>query len=904
MTAANDDVTTENVTSGNGAGETRQPTVVRLADYTPPAYRTIDVALTFVLDPETTVVTCTQRFERSGDAVAPLILDGENLELVAIRLDGVPLEKSAYRLDATSLTLLEPPARFTLEIQNRIHPRDNTALEGLYISSNIFCTQCEAEGFRRITWFQDRPDVMTRFKVRLEADKTAYPQLLSNGNPVGAGDLDGGRHFSLWDDPFPKPAYLFALVAGDLAMLEDHYTTRSGRRVTLRIYSEPENIDQCHHAMASLKKSMAWDEQRYGLEYDLDLFMIVAVSDFNMGAMENKGLNIFNTSATLAHPETATDADFVQVERIIAHEYFHNWTGNRVTCRDWFQLTLKEGLTVFRDQQFTADMHSEAVKRIGDVSLLREGQFLEDAGPLAHPIRPAEYMEINNFYTRTVYEKGAEVIRMIHTLIGEDAFRRGMDLYFERHDGRAVTCEDFVAAMADASGRDFSQFMRWYNQAGTPVLEVEDSFDPETRRYTLTLAQHTPASPGQPEKQPFEIPIRMGLIDRVTGAPLPLRLQGENAPKGTERVLELNQARQSFTFEDMDRVPLPSLLRGFSAPVKLEMPLERGDLAAMLANDEDTFNRWEAGQRLLLDLMRELLRDHRSGRAMTLDPTLAPALRKVLDDSAQDPAFAARAVTLPSRSLFAQGLPVIDVEGVDAVARFIRRQLGHELRDSWLLVLKAAGDAHLDAPSDGAPSTEAMASRALKNTALAYLVWSGLETAPAVATAQYTTARNMTDRMAALRALADVQADGYEDLLEDFYARFENEPLVVNKWFALQALIEDDQSVERIGRLMHHPAFALANPNRVRALVGMFATGNLIGFHRLDGAGYQLLADTALEFDRKNPQIASRLLLPLGRWRRYDATRATHMQGQLTRIAETKGLSKDAYEVVSKSLQS
>ena len=891
-------------TVAEGTGVPREQTVIRLSDYRPPAYRTVDVALTFALDPETTLVTCTQRFERMADAPTPLVLDGENLELRAIRLDGAPLPEGAYRLDATSLTLLDPPARFTLEIENRIHPKANTALEGLYVSSDIFCTQCEAEGFRRITWFQDRPDVMTRFRVRIEADEAAYPHLLSNGNPVGGGELDGGRHYALWDDPFPKPAYLFALVAGDLAMLEDHYTTRSGREVTLRIYSEPENIEQCHHAMVSLKKSMAWDEQRYGLEYDLDLFMIVAVSDFNMGAMENKGLNIFNTSATLAHPETATDADFVQVERIIAHEYFHNWTGNRVTCRDWFQLTLKEGLTVFRDQQFTADMHSAAVKRIGDVSLLREGQFLEDAGPLAHPIRPAEYMEINNFYTRTVYEKGAEVIRMIHTLIGEEAFRRGMDLYFERHDGKAVTCEDFVQAMADASGRDFSRFMRWYDQAGTPVLEVEDDFDPETRRYTLTIAQTTPPSPGQPKKQPFEIPIRIGLIDRESGSALPLRLEGENAAGGTERVLELRQDRQIFTFEDVERAPLPSLLRGFSAPVKLELPLDRADLAAMLAHDPDTFNRWEAGQRLLLDLMRELLRDHQSGRAMTLDPALTPALRKVLDDTAEDPAFAARVVTLPSRSLFAQGLSVIDVEGVDAVARFMRQALGHGLRDSWLAILESAGEPHLDPPSAVAPSTAAMARRQLKNTALAYLIWSGLETAPAVAAAQYKTARNMTDRMAALRALADIQAQGYEDLLEDFYNRFEKEPLVVNKWFALQALIEDDGSVERIDRLMHHPAFKLSNPNRVRALVGMFATGNLTGFHRRDGAGYRLLADTALELDARNPQIASRLLLPLGRWRRYDTTRGNLMQGELARIAETPGLSKDAYEVVSKSLES
>ena len=877
--------------------------VVRLADYAPPAYRTRDVVLDFVLDPETTVVTATQRLERQSAEPASLVLDGEGLELLSIRLDGQPLPADAYTLDATSLTLHAPPDRFTLEISNRIQPAANTALEGLYVSSDIFCTQCEAEGFRRITWFQDRPDVMTVFKVRIEADRAAFPQLLSNGNPLGCGELEGGRHWALWEDPFPKPAYLFALVAGDLALLEDHYTTRSGRRVALRIYSEHENIEQCHHAMASLKKSMAWDEERYGLEYDLDLFMIVAVADFNMGAMENKGLNIFNTSATLAHPETATDADFVQVERIIAHEYFHNWTGNRVTCRDWFQLTLKEGLTVFRDQQFTADMHSAAVKRIGDVMLLREGQFLEDAGPLAHPIRPAEYIEINNFYTRTVYEKGAEVIRMIHTLIGDAAFRRGMDLYFERHDGGAVTCEEFVAAMADASGRDLGRFMRWYDQAGTPVVTVEDHFDPDARRYTLTLEQTTAPTPGQPHKQPFEIPLRMGLLDAATGRALPLRLAGENEAEGSERIVVLDEARASFTFEDVEAPPLPSLLRGFSAPVKLEIGLGRSELAVMLAHDADTFNRWEAGQRLMLDLMAELLRQHQAGRRLQLDPGLVPALRKVLDDGHDDPAFTARVVTLPSRSLFAQSLPSIDVEGIEAVAGFMRRQLGLELRESWLQILEAAGVAHLEAPTEGAPSTATMAARSLKNTALAYLVWSGLETAPAVAAAQYRAARNMTDRMAALKALCDVRAQGYEVLLEDFYGRFERQPLVVNKWFALQALIEDDGSVERIERLMQHRAFTLKNPNRVRALIGMFASGNLTGFHRRDGHGYRLLADVALEIDRRNPQLASRLLLPLGRWRRYDAGRQAAMRGELERIARADGLSKDSYEVVSKSLQ-
>ncbi|HRY22727.1 MAG TPA: aminopeptidase N [Geminicoccaceae bacterium] len=875
---------------------------VRLADYAPPAFSTVRVELDFDLEPDRTTVTARQSFARRAGASAPLVLDGEGLELVRIAMDGAALAPEAYRLDATCLTLPDPPERFTLEITNRIAPAANTALEGLYISSGIFCTQCEAEGFRRITWFQDRPDVMTRFRVRIEAEKARYPHLLSNGNPIGQGDLPKGRHWALWDDPFPKPAYLFALVAGDLALLRDHFTTRSGRTVELRIYSEHELIDQCHHAMASLKKSMAWDEERYGLEYDLDLFMIVAVSDFNMGAMENKGLNIFNTSATLAHPTTATDADFVQVERIIAHEYFHNWTGNRVTCRDWFQLTLKEGLTVFRDQQFTSDMHSAAVKRIGDVTMLREGQFPEDAGPLAHPIRPAEYMEINNFYTRTVYEKGAEVIRMIHTLIGEEAFRRGMDLYFARHDGEAVTCEDFVACMAEASGRDFGRFMRWYDQAGTPRVVATDAWDAASGRYSLTLEQSTPPTPGQARKLPLEIPIRMGLIDRRTGDPMPLQLSGENRPEGDERVLELRQAKETFTFENVTSRPLPSLLRGFSAPVELTLDLGRAELATLLARDTDTFNRWEAGQRLLLDQMQGLLGDFRAGKELALDPVILPALQAVLDDAAGDPAFAARALALPSRNVLAQSLPVIDVEGVDAVATYLRRAIGQGLAAAWVRVLEAAGESHREAPAEVAPTTEAMGRRALKNTALAYLVWSGLDSAPPLAAAQYHEARNMTDRLAALKALCDVQAEPYEALLTDFHARFERSPLVINKWFALQATIEDARSVERVRRLLHHPAFTLANPNRVRSLVGMFATGNLTGFHRPDGAGYRLLTETALELDRKNPQTAARLLLTLGRWRRFDPARQTLMRAELERIAATPGLSKDAYEVVTKSL--
>jgi aminopeptidase N len=764
---------------------------------------------------------------------------------------------------------------------------------GLYLSNGVFCTQCEAEGFRRITYYQDRPDVMARFRVRIEADQSAYPVLLSNGNLLETGIDGGGRHWALWEDPFPKPAYLFALVAGNLAHIEDSFTTRSGRQVTLRVYSEAANIDQCHHAMASLKKAMKWDEEVYGLEYDLDLFQIVAVSDFNFGAMENKGLNIFNTSATLAKRETATDADFVSVERIVAHEYFHNWTGDRVTCRDWFQLTLKEGLTVFRDQQFTADMHSAAVKRISDVVLLRDGQFPEDAGPLAHPIRPDHYIEINNFYTRTVYEKGAEVIRMIHTLIGPEAFRRGMDLYFERHDGQAVTCEDFVAAMADASGRDFSTFMRWYQQAGTPELKVERRYDPASQRYTLEVAQHTPPSPGQSEKQPVVIPLRLGLVGR-DGGELPLQLEGENEPRGTERVLELSEARQSFTFLNIPEEPVPSLLRGFSAPVRLEAGYSDDELGHLLARDSDPFVRWDAGQSLALRQLLSLIAQDGRGEP---DPRLAAAFKAVLARSADDPAFAARALQLPSATYLGQQMEVIAVDGIAKALETTRAHLGQRLREQWLATYRQHR-------SEGRflISTEAMAQRALKNTALAYLLHAQDGEGQELARDQLAEADNMTDRLAALRLIVETGMPDGLAALDAFYDAWKHEPLVTNKWFALQAMLEDGQAVERVDRLTRHPAFSLTNPNRARAVLGTFGLNNLLGFHRRDGSGYRLLADKVIEIDRINPSVSARLLTAFGRWRRFDEKRQAMMRGELERVARAEGLSRDAYEIATKSL--
>ena len=869
------------------------PQAVRLADYRSPVFLIDEVELTFELEPAATIVRAVQRLRRQGPG--DLVLDGEDLETLSVGVDGHALPAESYRIDVTTLTISDLPDACTLETVTRIDPQANTQLMGLYVSGGVFCTQCEAEGFRRITWFQDRPDIMSRFKVRIEADKTRFPVLLSNGNPVGSGDLPDGRHFALWHDPFPKPVYLFALVAGDLACLEDSFTTRSGRKVALRIYASAADIGQCDHAMASLKHSMKWDEDTYGLEYDLDLFMIVAVGDFNFGAMENKGLNIFNTSATLARRDTATDADFVSVERIIAHEYFHNWTGDRVTCRDWFQLTLKEGLTVFRDQQFTADRHSAAVKRISDVALLRDSQFTEDAGPLAHPIRPDQYVEINNFYTRTVYEKGAEVIRMIHTLIGPAAFRKGMDLYFERHDGQAVTCEDFVAAMADASGRDFEQFMEWYRNAGTPRVDVRREWDAATGSLTLELSQTTPATPGQPSKPPLHMPIRMGLVAR-DGTALPVQLAGENEPQGTDRVIELTKPVQRFTFIGLDAEPVPSLLRRFSAPVKLDAGYSDDELALLLAEDEDAFNRWEAGQTLALRELLSLVEAHEAGRALVPGQGLIRAFGITLDRAAADPAFAARALILPSTGFLAQAMPVIRVEAIAAAQRALRTALGLALADRWQTIYDALADS-------GPFSIEplAMGRRALRNVALAYLGWAGK--AEEATVRQYHEAGNMTDRLAALRVASDTAQPGRDELLADFYAAWQGEPLVVNKWFALQASTEDDAAPERVGALTRHPAFTLKNPNRVRAVLATFATGNLLGFHHEDGAGYRLLTDMALELDRLNPSVAARLLTSLGRWRRFDGKRQELMRAELERVLATAGLSRDSFEIASKSLR-
>ena len=870
-----------------------QPTAKFLKDYRPPDYLIDTVFLDFQLGEANTEVEARLSIRRNPDAgraAAPLILDGEDLTLLAICMNGQRLPEPSYTIDDESLKIHEVPERFSLEIITRIQPEKNTALEGLYVSNHIFCTQCEAEGFRKITYFLDRPDVMARYRTRIEADKAVYPVLLSNGNKVASGERPNGRHYAIWEDPFPKPAYLFALVAGDLAVLEDRFVTSSGRDVSLQIYAEPAQIDKCGHAMEALKMSMRWDEERFGLEYDLDQFMIAAISDFNMGAMENKGLNVFNTKYVLAKPETATDADYHGVERVIAHEYFHNWTGNRITCRDWFQLSLKEGLTVFRDQEFTADTHSRAVKRIEDVKGLRAHQFIEDSGPLAHPVRPDSYVEINNFYTTTVYEKGAEVVRMIHTLIGEDAFQRGMKIYVERHDGQAVTCEDFVAAMEAGSGRDLKAFRRWYSQAGTPRLEISDSYDQDARQYRLTVRQGTPPTPGQEEKGPQHIPLAIGLL-AADGNDLPLTLEGESESGGATRVLELTEPETTFTFTDLDQKPVPSLLRGFSAPAILNDSAEPERLRFQMAHDSDSFVRWDAGQTYAAGLILEGVAADEQVRG------LADAFSAVLKDGSLDHAFVAQVLTLPAESYVAQKMDPIDVDHIHQSRRFLRVSLGRTMQDQWLLLyrrLQTNESYRFDGPS--------MARRSLKNLALAYLMAVDSEEGRTLCVTQFEHGDNMTDVLAALALLADSDHPRRAEALERFYDRWVEEPLVIDKWFTLQALPQRRQSLDDVQALKAHSAFKMTNPNRVRSLIGAFAMGNPTGFHRKDGEGYRFVAEQIKELDDLNPQIAARLLGVFGRWRRYDEARQSMMKEQLESILAVPGLSRNSYEVASKSL--
>ena len=881
---------------------TEQPQTIRLTDYRQPDYLIDETHLTFELFEDHALVHSRLLMRVNGGqgaALPPLVLHGQELRLQSVAFDDQPsLPVGDYQLDAKTLTVQPVADSFELVVTTRIEPQNNTALEGLYKSGGMFCTQCEAEGFRKITYYLDRPDVMSRFTTTVMADRSAYPILLSNGNLIASGEHEGGRHWATWEDPFPKPAYLFALVAGDLHRIDDSFTTMSGREVELRIYVEPENREQCGHAMDSLKRAMRWDEQMYGREYDLDIFMVVAVNDFNMGAMENKGLNIFNSSCVLAHPNTATDMAFQRVESVVAHEYFHNWSGNRVTCRDWFQLSLKEGFTVFRDSEFSADMNSRTVKRIEDVSFLRANQFAEDAGPMAHPVRPESYMEISNFYTLTIYEKGAEVVRMLHTLLGVEGFRKGSDLYFERHDGQAVTCDDFISALEDANSTDLTQFKRWYSQAGTPVLEVDGHYDAATSSFHLRCRQSCPPTPGQAEKLPFVIPLRMALLDS-TGQELPLHLAGETESRGTETVLAVSETEQVFVFEELPAKPLPSLLRGFSAPVKLIYPYSRDDRVFLAQHDPDGFNRWEAAQSLAVDVLQGLVEIQRVGRPLSLDQRLLTMYRSVLADQSLDPAMVAEILRLPSEAYLIELAAQADVDAIHNVREWVRKELARALAEPlWETYQRLA------VPSGSySASADAMAQRSLRNTALSYLMLTPSADVLSACVRQFVEASNMTDRQAALIALVQSPHEHEKQAaLAEFAQRWSDYPLVMDQWFSIQASNPLPGGLERVETLMGHPAFNLRNPNKVRALIGAFANQNLVNFHRVDGAGYRFLADRIIELNQLNPQIASRLLTPLTQWRRFDEQRQGLMKAELVRILACEQLSDDVYEVASKSL--
>ncbi len=870
---------------------------IKLSEYRPPAFLVDRVALSFDLDEAATTVTSRLDVRRNpaAEADAPLPLDGDALRLVRLALDGETLGANRYRIEGGQLVLPGMPEAGTIEIETVIAPRDNTLLSGLYVSGGGFFTQCEAEGFRRITYFPDRPDVMARFTTTIRADAKRAPVLLSNGNPAGHGVLADGRHWARWDDPHPKPCYLFALVAGDLVAVRDAFTTRSGRHVDLAIWVRRGDEDKCGHAMQSLKKAMKWDEDVFGLEYDLDVFNIAAVSDFNMGAMENKGLNVFNTKYVLAKPDTATDADFEGIETVIAHEYFHNWTGNRVTCRDWFQLSLKEGLTVFRDQEFSMDQGSRAVKRIMDVRRLRAAQFPEDAGPLAHPVQPDSYIAIDNFYTATVYNKGAEVIRMMQTMIGRENFRRGMDLYFQRHDNQAVTIGEFVAAMQDASGIDLSHFRTWYTQAGTPEITVGDAYDPETRRYALTLRQGTPPTPGQPQKQPLVIPVAAGLLD-PDGAPATARLDTEAEPSAATRVLVLEAGEQVFTFEDVARPPVPSLLRGFSAPVKLR-GLTPDRLRLLATHDTDPFVRWESGQQYATAVLLDAAARFRLGEAGETDPALIEMAAATLKGSEADPHFAAETLILPSEAFLADQMPVADPEAIHHVRHTARVAIGQALAPALRARYDALGD---DGPYriDGA----AIGRRALRNVCMAYLAAPGDAAGARLARAQFDARRNMTDVLASLGALSAIDAPDRGEALAAFYAEWRHDDLVLDKWFAIQAASPLPGTLDAVRALLAHPDFDWRNPNRMRSVVGSFAGANPVRFHAADGAGYRFLADCIITLDPINGQVAARMVSPLGQWRRYDPTRQAHMKQELQRILDQPDLSKGTFEMASKSL--
>ena len=861
------------------------PKTKYLKDYTPPAYLVDHVDMTFRLEESKTRVITSTHYRKNPDSAADdLVLNGDELKLISIEKNNTPLDKFVdYTEDKDGITLNNPGDKFILTIETEINPAANTRLEGLYTSNGTFCTQCEAEGFRRITYYQDRPDVLSTFTVRIEGNKNKYPILLSNGDLVDEGDMGDGSHYAVFKDTTPKPCYLFALVAGDLVHKQDTFTTMTGRNVDLFIFVRAGDENQIDHAMVSLQKSMKWDEDVYGREYQYSRFNVVAVSDFNMGAMENTSLNIFNTALTLAHQDTATDNDFLRVEGVIAHEYFHNWTGNRVTCRDWFQLSLKEGLTVFRDQEFTADLNSRGVKRIDDVMLLRKMQFPEDAGPLAHPIRPDNYIEIDNFYTMTVYEKGAEVIRMMNTLLGSEAYRKGTDLYFERHDGQAVTCDDFVQAMQDASGIDLTHFKLWYSQAGTPEISVKSQYDADAKTYALTMTQHIPDTPGQKDKKPMHIPVQIGLI-------------GSNSQDMHDELLHLTETEQTFIFKDIGERPVPSILRNFSAPVKLKTDLTADDLRFLMVHDSDGFNRWESGQNLALLVLNKMISD---GSAVPEDyvHSYGELLDRALDDDA-DKALMARAISIPDIQRIAQEQEVVDTDAIYNARETMLNTLLDAHEDKLRALYKNSQD-----NGSFSITPEAMGQRVLKNTAMLMLMNRLRQEDAEMLKQAYDASTNMTDRMAAFWGLNAIISDERTAALNDFYTRFKDYPLVIDKWFSAQTVPRHSDLIERLEKLKQHEDFNIRNPNRVRSLFGAFAMGNPVMFHKADGSGYNFLKEAIFELNKINPQIAARLLNPLREWKRYTPDRQEKMKAVLQEIVDLPNISPNVYEIASKSLE-
>lgn len=869
------------------------PQEIFLKDYQEPCHWIETVELDFDLAPGETTIKAKIAVRRHADASqdTPLVLNGEDINLISVMIDGVAVPAGQYEVSTIHLTLQGPlPETFELETQVTLSPEENTSLSGLYVSGELLCTQCEAEGFRRITYYPDRPDVMATFKTKIHASKATYPILLSNGNCIASGDHEDGRHWAEWEDPFPKPAYLFALVAGELDVATDVFTRASGRDVDLRIYVEPGKLDQTDFAMRALKASMAWDETKYGLEYDLDIFMIVAVSTFNMGAMENKGLNIFNDSCVLANPEIATDRDYKKIESIVAHEYFHNWTGNRITCRNWFQLCLKEGLTVFRDQQFSEDMQSAAVERIESVLGLRAGQYPEDDGALAHPVRPEAFIEIDNFYTSTVYEKGAELCRMVHTIVGDAGFRIGIDLYFARHDGQAATVEEFLAAMADANDADLTQFSKWYAQAGRPVVSARVEQNLEDQTVTVSLSQSTAPTPGDSAKQPMHIPVRVGLVGKSGDE---LSFNGEE----TEVILDLVEEEQSFTLEGVTSEAVPSLLRGFSAPVDLKIDLSHEDRALLMASDSDTFNRWEAGRTFALDILSTATLAISNGKITETPSLYLDALKQNLNQSTLDPALRALTLQLPSESELGTTMDMIRVEEIHQARRQMQNTIAEELGSDLETTYR-----QMQTNEPYAFTTQDTARRALKNASLLALTAQEDPARLGMAAEQFNASDNMTDTVAALRALTDTASTERDESFEAFEAKWADNPLVLDKWFSLQSISQREGTFELVQKLMSHPSFNMKNPNRVRSLLGSFFYSNQLRFHDASGQPYDFFGDQVLDLDKINPILASRLLSELSNWRKFDEQRQRRLHDLLERILRQDGLSKNSYEIASKTL--